>query len=398
MSSASFKQRFEGKNEQVARDGSNAFAQQTSTTSVRGNQPLKRNGSNLPPRQNPDTATNYTHGSHSYAQPPPAPPQQQQQPSYAPSYAPTYQSNPNGYDPYNPNGGNAPSFFMTGGGYAAPAPQQPSYQSMYALGGPPPQQPPHHLPPMHPQQDLQYDSSPSAQQGPGQMGPGRAANGFLKDLKASPNGMGSPLSGGASPTSGRRNKVKPSLPDFHEMEVVYHGRRANARSVDRMPVLVDHPHSGEYHEYSLAEYKKLQRSFAKHRFGGLGADDNPDKQAARAKNRKIFEYGNQVNAVNFAVMDQMLGDDWHNRPIEKKLDAEAQLGLIKRQRALQYAEAVNPKPELSARRSYPTAAKTPQPTSNTNIDKELESLEEKHRRDQEAIRRIKAQLNMLPPA
>ncbi len=163
------------------------------------------------------------------------------------------------------------------------------------------------------------------------------------------------------------------------------------QSVERMPVLVDHPHGGEYHEHSLSEYREMLRDYRKTKWGGLGPENNEQKEAEREKRRKILNYAKQVNAVNFALMDVMMGDEWHNRPVEKKPTLDAQLGQIKRQRASQYAEAVKPL-AVSGRKQH---ALTPEPVSGTNVGKELETLQEKHRRDQEAIMRIKAQLNML---
>lgn len=336
------------------------------------------------------------------------PPQQQQQQggdygggnNYAPS---GYNGGASAYGA-SPVAGAQPSFFMTGGGFAGPTSS--SYASPYAVQAGS-QAPPAFLPPLQfnngqpqpsqqqQQQQMEDGNMMSPNAAGGQPSHGRRA--FMKEFLMS-NGAGpeSPVS------AGRRERRKEALPDFHELEVIDASRRQTNRSVERMPVLVDHPVMGEYHQHTLSEYRRMQREFAKQRWGGLGPDDNEEKAAEREKRRKILEYGKQVNAVNFAVLDQLMGEDWHNRPIEKKLDQQAQLGLIKRQRAMMYADATKPPKRSnpdSGRQGYPKA-KTPQPTatglaSGNNKPEDLESLEEKHRKDQEAIRRIKAQLNMI---
>jgi len=361
----------------VGRDGSNSFSHRSSVTGV----------------SHPSRAP----GTQQRTKVPMIPPAQQQQPQQQspppPSdYGAQQQYAASGYGAQSSVAGAQPSFFMTGGGFAAASPSQYGGGGSYAI----PQAPPAHLPPLNPppqeapspQQQQQQILTPTNQQ------PAHGRRGFAQGLVAHSMGGVALDDGEGSP--GRRGRRKDPLPDFHELEVLDHSRRQGRQHVERMPVLVDHPVAGEYHQHTIGEYKRMLKEYQRQRFGGLGAEDNEQKQQEREKRRKMHEYGKQVNAVNFAVLDQLMGDSWHNRPIEKKLDTDAQLALIKRQRAKMYADAVKP-PVVSARRGSPPKSKTPQPTMSESARalETVETLEEKHRRDQEAIRRIKAQLNML---
>ena len=393
----SFKDRFKDRQEVVGRDGTNSFSHRSSVSVAPGGNKGAANRTRvplIPPQQQQPPASDYGAPSHQQQQ-------YQQQPSYAPSA--NYGAQPS-------VAGSQPSFFMTGGGFAAspsPAPAYSSAAGANAYGIP--QAPPAHLPPLSnppPQQQQQQQqadygsqqhiTTPPHQQQQQQQQQQQARRGFAQNLVGGGGGAGpSPTAEEMSP--GRRERRKEMLPDFHELEVLDASRRQGRGHVERMPVLVDHPVSGEYHQHTLSEYKRMMKEVQTQRFGGLGAEDNEQKQAEREKRRKMSEYGKQVNAVNFAVLDQLMGDSWHNRPIEKKLDTDAQLAKIKRERAKMYADAVKP-PVVSARKQSPPKAKTPQPglsASARALDTDVESLEEKHRRDQEAIRRIKAQLNMV---
>jgi hypothetical protein len=191
---------------------------------------------------------------------------------------------------------------------------------------------------------------------------------------------------------------KPALPNFDEMRIIEHGRRSG-QAVERKTGAVDHPCMGNYDQHTFNEYKRDKEQYAKQRFGGLGRDDNPEKEKAREKKRQIFAYGNAVNAINFAFVEEEKLRDLHKiqaRPIGRELSLEAEVALAKRHRAKEYADHYRPRVLSPSTKRRLRNSQTPQPTGDAGagVEQELSDLAEKHRSDQAAIARIKAQLNI----
>lgn len=200
---------------------------------------------------------------------------------------------------------------------------------------------------------------------------------MLPEEMISPEGAESP-----SPEAvhHRRERRLPELPDFKSPPPIVHGRRL--REPDPLPII------GEYRPHTLREFKKMKEAYAHQKFGGLGPEDNEEKQRAREKMKRIFDYGRAVNAVNFTFFEIPEPKKGPPQPIPRKLCKEAEIGLIKRERAMQYA--------VEATRRRPNSM-SPDPHDrhhNAELEAELERLLNKHHQDAEEIQRIKHLLQL----
>eukprot|EP01065_Artemidia_motanka_P003459 TRINITY_DN11659_c0_g1_i1.p2 TRINITY_DN11659_c0_g1~~TRINITY_DN11659_c0_g1_i1.p2 ORF type:complete len:427 (+),score=73.97 TRINITY_DN11659_c0_g1_i1:69-1283(+) len=138
-----------------------------------------------------------------------------------------------------------------------------------------------------------------------------------------------------------------------------------------------------YKPYTLAEYKKLQQAPVK--LGGLGAEDSEEKQFLRQQRSRARSYADGVNSVNTAVLSTA-ATKCPPAPIQRAPTKNQREAAVRRQRAKDFAEAL-PKPKVKPSEAAPKAAAQVQLPSTREM--EIAAMEEKNRRDREAVQEIK---------
>jgi hypothetical protein len=128
------------------------------------------------------------------------------------------------------------------------------------------------------------------------------------------------------------------------------------------------------------------------KWGGLGAEDNPTKQAHREKRAIMNAYGKAATDVNRVLTEFVPG-----RRIQRMPTKVARIGEARRVRAERYANQYAP-PVQWQRRGVPlgtvSVLSTPRHVEPPKAQ-ELMALEMKHQMDLRAIENIKRHLHMM---
>eukprot|EP00759_Apiculatamorpha_spiralis_P054482 PhF_6_TR6948/c1_g1_i2/m.10204 len=227
---------------------------------------------------------------------------------------------------------------------------------------------------------------------------------------------------------GPRANSKPPLPGQKpttnkELPMVQHGRRtgqpissASSEGSGRVNSYPLSPHENRgtvtpeppgFKPYTLSDYKRINQPV---KLGGLGPCDSEEKQFARMLKQKTKDYGKSVLAINTATLDGAAP-----KPVEKKPTREYLIAQAKRERAKEFAQqvpkpVVKPKPVPQAPEDVLQKAKASKAgggqdylddimTYGTTEDIErqhkVDTMEQQHLKDQEAIAAIRRQLNLF---
>ena len=156
----------------------------------------------------------------------------------------------------------------------------------------------------------------------------------------------------------------PQAPQPPEGVLAKYGRRAKEGSESE-------PDSVGYKPYTIGEYRALNQPG---KLGGLGAEDNEEKQFLRQQKEAARRYAKNVQAANHATAVASVASRGH-AVITKQPTVQQRAAADRRAKALQFAAKV-PKPKANTPTKEPAATRIP-----TAQEIELRSLEQQHQQD-----------------